>query len=91
MVDFTKICGKIKINTKKSDRMALFENRNAYENLTMWIFDGVGEYGIPEIKANSVKPETIIFYGNIPDECMGNIIRVKAFQDKFKEARVNGW
>lgn len=40
--------------------MALFENRNAYENLTMWIFDGVGEYGIPEIKANSVKPEKFI-------------------------------
>ena len=38
-----------------------------------------------------LEPEMIIFYGNIPDECMGNIIRVKAFQVKFKEARVNGW
>lgn len=37
--------------------MALFENRSAYENLTRRIFDGVGEYGIPEIKANSVKPD----------------------------------
>lgn len=36
-------------------------------------------------------PETIIFYGNVPDECKGNIIRVKAYQDKFKEAVCNGW
>lgn len=33
-----------------------------------------------------LQPETIIFYGNVPDECMGNIVRIKAFQDKFKEA-----
>lgn len=31
-------------------------------------------------------PETIIFYGSVPDECMGNIVRVKAFYEKFKEA-----
>lgn len=38
-----------------------------------------------------LSPETIIFYGNVPDECKGNIIRVKAYQDKFKEAVCNGW
>ena len=38
-----------------------------------------------------LQPETIIFYGKIPDECMGNIIHVKAFTDKFKEAKCNGW
>ena len=38
-----------------------------------------------------LRPETIIFYGNVPDECKGNIVRVKAFQEKFKEARCNGW
>ena len=38
-----------------------------------------------------LQPETIIFYGNVPDECMGNIVRVRAFTDKFKEARCNGW
>lgn len=38
-----------------------------------------------------LEPELIIFYGSIPKECMGNILRVKAFQDKFKEAKVNGW
>lgn len=31
-------------------------------------------------------PETIIFYGTVPKECMGNIVRVRAYQDKFKEA-----
>lgn len=38
-----------------------------------------------------LKPETIIFYGNVPEECKGNIVRIKAFQDKFKEAVCNGW
>lgn len=32
-----------------------------------------------------LKPSTIIFYGNVPDECHGNIVRVKAFQEKFKK------
>lgn len=33
-----------------------------------------------------LQPETVIFYGSVPDECMGNIVRIKAFQEKFKEA-----
>lgn len=33
-----------------------------------------------------LEPSCIIFYGNVPDECKGNIIRVKPFQDKFKKA-----
>lgn len=36
-------------------------------------------------------PDTIIFYGPIPDECKGNIVRIKSFQEKFKEAKCNGW
>lgn len=36
-------------------------------------------------------PEKIIFYGNVPAECTGNIVRIKAFQDKFKEALCDGW
>lgn len=36
-------------------------------------------------------PEKIIFYGNVPPECTGNIVRIKAFQDKFKEALCDGW
>ena len=33
-----------------------------------------------------LEPSCIIFYGNVPDECKGNIIRVKPFHDKFKKA-----
>lgn len=31
-------------------------------------------------------PESIIFYGKVPEECKGNIVRIKAFSDKFSEA-----
>ena len=34
-----------------------------------------------------LEPETIIFYGNVPEECMGNIVHVRTFQEKFKEAK----
>lgn len=36
-------------------------------------------------------PESIIFYGKVPDECKGNIVRVKQFSEKFQEAKCNGW
>ena len=36
-------------------------------------------------------PESIIFYGSVPEECKGNIVRVQAFQDKFARAICNGW
>lgn len=36
-------------------------------------------------------PERIIFYGDVPAECTGNIVRIKAFQDKFKEVLCDGW
>lgn len=36
-----------------------------------------------------LKPETIIFFGKVPDECKGQIIRVKSFQNKFTEARMD--
>lgn len=38
-----------------------------------------------------LEPETIIFYGSVPEECKGNIVRIRAFQEKFKEAKCNGW
>ena len=38
-----------------------------------------------------LQPKSIIFYGTVPDECKGNIVRIKAFQNKFKEALCNGW
>ena len=33
-----------------------------------------------------LQPETIIFYGSVPEECKGNIVRIRAFTDKFNEA-----
>ena len=33
-----------------------------------------------------LEPESIIFYGKVPDECKGNIIRIKSFSDKFEHA-----
>lgn len=36
-------------------------------------------------------PESIIFYGSVPEECKGNIVRVKQFSDKFNVAKCNGW
>lgn len=38
-----------------------------------------------------LQPETIIFYGNVPEECKGNIVKIRAFQEKFREAKCNGW
>lgn len=37
-----------------------------------------------------LEPETIIFYGNVPEECRGDIVRIKAFQDKFTEVLTDG-
>ena len=31
-------------------------------------------------------PESIIFYGSVPEECTGNIVRIKAFHEKFNHA-----
>lgn len=36
-------------------------------------------------------PEKIIFYGAMPPECTENIVRIKAYQDKFREAVCDGW
>lgn len=38
-----------------------------------------------------LQPETIIFYGQVPDECKGNIVRIKAFSERFNEVACNGW
>ena len=31
-----------------------------------------------------LQPEAIIFYGKAPEECAGNIINIKSFQEKFR-------
>ena len=38
-----------------------------------------------------LQPEKIIFHGQVPDECMHNIVRIRSFQDKWKEALCDGW
>lgn len=38
-----------------------------------------------------LQPQTVIFYGNIPEECYGNIMKIRAFQEKFREAKISGW
>lgn len=39
-----------------------------------------------------LQPETVIFHGNIPKECNANIIRIKSFQEKFRELKTDyGW
>ena len=39
-----------------------------------------------------LQPETIIFHGDIPKECNANIVRIKSFQEKFREVKTDyGW
>ena len=38
-----------------------------------------------------LKPETIIFYGEVPKECRGNIVRIRAFQEKFRKAKISDY
>ena len=34
-----------------------------------------------------LEPKTILFYGKVPKECTGNIVRIEAFQNKFERMR----
>lgn len=38
-----------------------------------------------------LEPETVIFHGDVPKECTANIVRIKSFQEKFREVKLNGW
>lgn len=44
-----------------------------------------------EAMVEKLRPNTILFYGQVPTECRWNIVRVKAFQDKFEEVLCDGW
>ncbi len=35
-----------------------------------------------------LQPETVLFYGTVPEECTGNIVQIEAFYKKFREAKV---
>lgn len=37
-----------------------------------------------------LQPETVIFHGEIPKECNANIVKIKSFQEKFREVKVDG-
>ena len=38
-----------------------------------------------------LSPSKILFYGNVPDECNGNIIKINPFQNKFRNGvKTNG-
>lgn len=77
-----------------------------------WCFDGEPQGGVVAVSSLGVMnskekkelfligykemvrricPDTIIFYGYVPDECIGNIVRVRAFTEKFNEVLCNGW
>ena len=34
-----------------------------------------------------LQPETVIFYGKVPEECAGNIINIKSFQEKIRGSK----
>ncbi len=38
-----------------------------------------------------LKPELIIFYGRVPEECKEEIVRVRVFTDKWNKAEVAQW
>lgn len=85
-----------------------WSDESSYE----WCFDGEPAHGIVAVSSvgtqqsrkskelflngykemvRRLEPETIIFYGKVPEECLGNIVRIRAFQEKFNEAKCNGW
>lgn len=73
-----------------------------------WCFDGEPEGGAVAVSSVSVmnsrakrelflagynemlarlRPETILFYGKVPEECAGNIVQIKAFHNRFDEMK----
>ncbi len=34
-----------------------------------------------------LQPETVIFYGKVPEKCAENIINIKSFQEKFMRSK----
>ncbi len=37
-----------------------------------------------------LEPETVIFYGGVPEGCAGNVVKIEAFQEKFRKAKSDG-
>lgn len=53
--------------------------------------DRIGFLNGYEAMMDKLKPTTVIFYGSIPKECMGNIVHVNSFQEKFREVKMGDW
>ena len=34
-----------------------------------------------------LQPETVLFYGQVPEECEGNIVKIKSFGENLSERR----
>ncbi len=73
-----------------------------------WCFDGEPEGGVVAVSSvgtqlnrdagrlfldgyremiHRLQPSKIIMYGNVPDECTGDIVQVRAFQQKWREEK----
>ena len=37
-----------------------------------------------------LRPDTVLFYGNVPPECNGDIVHLRSFQEEMREVRCNG-
>ena len=44
-----------------------------------------------EVMMNRLRPQSILFYGQVPEECKCNIVRVRSFSEELREALCNGW
>ncbi len=38
-----------------------------------------------------LRPSKVIFYGNVPNDCAGNIVHIHSFQEKWNKAEVAQW
>lgn len=85
-----------------------WSNRESFD----WCFDGEPTHSVVAISSvgtqnskekkhrfldgyfemvDRLQPAQIIFYGGVPEECQGNIVRVQAFTDKWNKAEVAQW
>lgn len=44
-----------------------------------------------EAMVDRLRPQSILFYGQVPPECRHNIVRVKSFSEEMREALCDGW
>ena len=53
---------------------------NSKERKTLFL-NGYGEM------MDRLQPETVLFYGKVPEECEGNIVKIKSFGESLNERR----